>query len=508
MSEPIANSTACPAVCRSGLNLSSRWYIPGPGTDAKLWSVIACDQFTSEPDYWKQVMARIDRRPSTGHMIFPEVYLEHSDSISADVRIRNIHETMAQYCRLNVFRRLPGGLLVTRRLTSAGRVRHGVVTAVDLEAYDYRPGSRTLIRASEATVESRIPPRLRVRAGAPLETGHVLLLVNDPDQTVMPFLYRAVTAPDSGYEVVYDTDLMDGAGHLTGWFVPAAAPLLQDWLRRLTQTPMVRDHHLLFAVGDGNHSLATAKAHWEQLKAAQPDIDPLHPARFAMAEILSLSDPGLDFEPIHQAVFQVNYDEMADAADRCFGDDLVRRETPDPAAWQALWSRTERPASGRRTVEIPVAAGGRRAIWQLRLGPGELTLAGLRRFLDPWLRDTGLKTDYIHGRDSLMQLIDPAAPDAGSGSSTSCGFGMPALDPAGFFDQIIRNGALPRKTFSLGHALDKRFYMECRSIIPDPPAPGPGRARQTGARLFGSSAASARAAASQTDGTQPERTRP
>lgn len=225
-----------------------------------------------------------------------------------------------------------------------------------------------------------------------------------------------------------------------------------------------------------------------------------------MVEILSLSDPGLDFEPIHQVVFQADYDEIAAAADRFFGDDLMRCESPGKAAWQAAWDRIESPVSQRRTVEIPVAAGRRRAIWQLQLHPGELTLAGLRRFLDSWLKDTGLKTDYIHGRNSLMQLIEPTPASGESDGARGCGFGMPALDPTAFFDQIIRNGALPRKTFSLGHSLDKRFYMECRSIVPDPPAPGLGKARQTGARLFGRSAARSHAAAARTGCPDAERT--
>ncbi|HHX37125.1 MAG TPA: DUF1015 domain-containing protein [Clostridiaceae bacterium] len=446
------------ALTQLGIQLDARWLLPNQNVVLENWPVIACDQFTSEPEYWNQVNAIIDRKPSTGHLVFPEVYLETPNKLSKESRIEMIHTIMRQYLRLNIFDTIEGGVFVVRRETSQGLIRHGIVAAIDLERYEYVPGNEALIRASEATVPSRIPPRLAVRRNADLETSHVLLLVHDPDDTVLQPLYSTVTQPNNNYKVVYDTPLMTHAGHLTGWHVPADDPHLAAWLERLEATPLFRKHNLLFAVGDGNHSLATAKAHWDLLKKENPNISLSHPARFATVEIESLTDPGLEFEPIHQVVFGINPAILEAAAKDFFGSDITIEHNVDCTSLQTFFEETEQPTDAAHWVDIPVYHNGRTHLWRLRAAPNELTLAALRRFLDPWLKQQSARTDYIHGQDVVRQLCQ---------NPENYGFLLPALDPQTFFTQIIEHDVLPRKTFSLGHALDKRFYMECRAIIPN-----------------------------------------
>ncbi|MGI6076642.1 MAG: DUF1015 domain-containing protein [Fastidiosipilaceae bacterium] len=443
------------ALTQLGINLDTQWLLPNKNVPLENWAVIACDQFTSEPEYWNQVNVIIDRKPSTGHLIFPEVYLETQDEIKSPDRIEMIHKVMRQYPRLNIFDKIDGGVIIVRRKTSHGLIRHGIVAAIDLEHYEYEPGNRALIRASEATVPSRIPPRLAVRQKASLETSHVLLLANDPDHKVFQPFFEEITSSGSNYKVIYDTPLMTQAGHLTGWHVPADDPQLEAWLERLADTPLYRNHNLLFAVGDGNHSLATAKAHWDQLKENNPNIEEDHPARFAMVEIESLTDPGLEFEPIHQVIFDVEPDALETAAKDFYGDDLIIKHNVDCTIIQPFLQYAEKPTDTPHTVNIPVYFGRRTHLWQLQADTNELTIAALRRFLDPWIQKNNVRTDYIHGEEVVRQLCQDQA---------NYGFLLPALDPQMFFTQIIEHDILPRKTFSLGHALDKRFYMECRAI--------------------------------------------
>lgn len=441
---------------RLGIGLDPRWFLPSDEIDPALWPVVACDQFTAQPDFWERVFDRIDRKPSTGHIIFPEVYLENPDGIPPEVRIDSIHRIMEQYLdRLNVLREYRGGVFLTKRRTSTGKDRLGVVCAVDLDHYDFHPGNTALIRASEATVESRIPPRLAVRRGAPLESAHILLLIDDPSGRVVPSLAEAVRSSPQ-MDPAYDVELTDGAGHLTGWHLPAYSPLLTGFLDGLAALPLYTEHGMLFAVGDGNHSLATAKAYWEELKKKDPSIAADHPARFAMVEIEALNDPGLDFEPIHQVVFGAQIEAMEEAAARHFGQGFLARPAKDEAEWSRCLHQVDH-ATRQRKVELPVQVGGEHRIWTLAPSAGLLTIQHVRGFLDDWLTSTGLRTDYIHGEDALSEICQ---------EQDGVGLFYPRLDPSDFFEQIIRNGILPRKTFSLGHAIDKRFYMECRALRP------------------------------------------
>jgi hypothetical protein len=425
--------------------------LPRPDIDLKKWCVVACDQFTSEPEYWQEVETLVADAPSTLRLVLPEVYLENPDRQPLSERIEAIRRAMNAYEQEDLLRKLPPGLMVIRRLTARGLVRTGVVAAIDLDTYEFTPGNRALTRASEATVPERIPPRLKIRSQAPLECAHVLLLMDDPEETCIRRLAERVFAPDSTYVTEYDVELQTGGGRLTGKFVPAGDPAITELLEHMGELALYREHHMMFAVGDGNHSLATAKAQWERLKEEDPHLPADHPARFAMVEIEALNDPGLIFEPIHQIIFGTTPEAVAAAARQTYGDRLSIQVISE-AATAAEVDRLPNPEPN--TVALPVRSGRTLYLWKVA-DEQRLPIEVLRDFLDPFVQEQGLQTDYIHGADVLTRLA--SAPDA-------VGFYLPKLNPEDFFAQIIQNGILPRKAFSLGDAIDKRFYMECRKI--------------------------------------------
>lgn len=272
--------------------------LPPKGTDFSKWAVVACDQYTSQPEYWEQARALIGDAPSTLDLILPEAFLGKPDEQD---RINAINKHMREYMENGVLTTLPQGFVLVRR-TAAGNTRNGLVLALDLECYDYNKGSTSLIRATEATIVSRIPPRLRIREGAPVELPHILVLIDDPDRTVIEPLFKKTDS----FETLYDTDLMLGGGHISGWLVsdPSDIQGVLDALTALTDPDSFKakygDHApLLFAMGDGNHSLATAKANWEKIKASLPEAElASHPARYALVEIENVHDDGIILEPI------------------------------------------------------------------------------------------------------------------------------------------------------------------------------------------------------------------
>src|SRR5512140_4037464 len=293
-------------------------YLPKAGTDLAKWAVVACDQFTSEPEYWAEVQKIIGDAPSTFHLTFPEVYLEKAGK---DERIQSIQSTMRKYLDAGILEPRPGFVYVER--TVGGRTRRGLVIALDLERYDYNKGSSSLIRATEGTIVDRLPPRMKIREGAALELPHILVLIDDPKRTVI----EAAQAAKSKLHKLYDVDLMLGSGHLTGYAVDDA--LQEKIIGALRQLADPQDFAakydlsgnepvLLFAMGDGNHSLATAKAVWEKLK---PQVGMNHPARYALVEIENVHDEGLEFEPIHRALFGLKKDLMSSLR-ASFGKDL------------------------------------------------------------------------------------------------------------------------------------------------------------------------------------------
>lgn len=388
--------------------------------DGTRWATVACDQYTSQPDYWERVSRFVGDAPSTLRLMLPEVYLPESDR-----RIPEIHRAMETALR-DWLVPCPDSMILTERTQADGRIRRGIVGAIDLEAYDYRAGAVSPIRATEGTVLERIPPRVRIRRGAPLEMPHVMLLFDDPRNAVIdPLLSARASLP-----LLYDFDLAENGGHIRGYRLGAAQQAaLTDALDTLTAGH--GSHPLLFAVGDGNHSLASAKAAYEEVKATLgADAARSHPARYALVEAVNIHDPSLDFEPIYRVVFDV-----------------------DPAAFLADFAAFASSQAGSAAAQefLAVTASGDRVI-AVPSPVYQLPVATLQAFLDS---RPSLAIDYIHGEDALRSLA--TRPNA-------VGFLFRGMEKSALFPAILADGALPRKTFSMGHAHDKRFYLECRQI--------------------------------------------
>ncbi|MBO5798376.1 MAG: DUF1015 domain-containing protein [Clostridia bacterium] len=378
-----------------------------PAGDLSRWSVVACDQYTSEPEYWQAVEQQVGETPSTLRITLPEIYLNEDPA----PRIAAINRTMADYLAGDVFRRFPGSMVYIQRDTSCG-VRRGLLGVIDLEEYDYRPGSHTLIRATEQTVVERIPPRVAIRKDAPLELPHVLLLMDDAAHTVI----EPLAAED--FQKVYDFDLMMEGGHITGHLLnDAAKARVEAALAALLDG---QEDPLLFAVGDGNHSLATAKECYRQ--------NPNPRNRYALVEVVNIHDEAIQFEPIYRVLFHADTADVMAKLAALTGED-----------GQAVTCVT---GDGEQTLTLAPTS--------------KLPVGTLQVFLDDYVAThPGVTIDYIHGTDTLRRLA--AAPGA-------IGFLFDGMGKDELFPAIRADGSLPRKTFSMGHAADKRYYLECREI--------------------------------------------
>ena len=404
--------------------------------DMTKWAVVACDQFTSQPEYWQAVEETVGDAPSTLQLILPEAKLNEPD---VDEHIAGINAAMQDYLDRGIFRTLADSLIYIERVQSDGKVRHGLIGMVDLDQYDFTPGSGALIRATEGTVLSRIPPRVRVRQDAPIELPHVMLLIDDPDRTVI----EPMTAQSGSMEKLYDFDLQQGGGHLTGWkltekHIDAAA----DALTALCSGEEMEKKYgmkgaapLLFAVGDGNHSLATAKQCYENLKKVTPESEWANlPARYALVEVVNNHDDALQFEPIHRVLFGVEPEAVLQA----FLDFYPgAHEGQGPGHTIAY---TYAGHTGFVTVPEPKV---------------QLAVGTLQAFIDEYLKTHGGEVDYIHGDDVTDQL---------GAKPGNIGFKLPAMGKEQLFKTVMADGVLPRKTFSMGHAQDKRYYVEARKI--------------------------------------------
>lgn len=395
--------------------------LPRPGVAPEKWAVVACDQFTAQPEYWQSADMLVGDAPSTLRLILPEVWLGEDEG-----RIPAIHRTMSQYLADGTLAlAVKDGFVLVERQTPAG-VRPGLVVALDLEAYDFTPGSASLIRATEGTVLERVPPRARIRAGAQVELPHVMMLIDDPACTVIePLLKRR-----DSLRPLYDFELMLGGGHLRGWAVEGDATRgVFDAIDAL----YAKADGLLYAVGDGNHSLAAARQCWLDIRDTLTSGERAnHPARYALVELVNLACPALVFEPIHRALFGVDPAAMMDAYQAC-----LRLQGADLGEGNDL-----------------VAFDGAGRTWRFK--SAEHPLGRLQAFLDNWLAGhPEARIDYIHGEDALRALVNH--PDA-------LGLMPRAFDKGELFDAIRRHGVLPRKTFSMGEATEKRYYMEARRI--------------------------------------------
>ncbi len=424
-----------------------RVLLPKAGSDFYKWAVVACDQFTSQPEYWAEAEKIIDGAPSTLELILPEAFLGKQGE---DERIASVKAHMRAYLDTGVFTEHEQGfVLVTRSV--AGNVRTGLVMALDLDAYDYNKGAKTLIRATEGTIVSRIPPRLRIREGAPIELPHILVLIDDPDKTVIePLVRRKETL-----ETLYDTDLMLDGGHITGRLVSKDADVcgVLNALKKLTDPAAFAAKYgehapLLFAMGDGNHSFATAKANWEKIKSTLSEAERLgHPARYALVEVENVHDDGIVFEPIHRVVFGVDEKEAIEALRALLDAQngsarVVTGELPD--------------AQGGKTHVLPFIAGDVVGAFIVENPASQLAVGTLQNAIDALLKaQSGAEVDYIHGADVVKELAH---------KGRAIGFLLPAMAKAELFPTVVYDGALPRKTFSMGEANEKRYYMECRAI--------------------------------------------
>lgn len=406
--------------------------IPNESIDMNKWSVIACDQYTSEPEYWNAVENNVNGMPSALSLILPEIYLENED---VDSRINDIHIAMEKYINDGIFTEYKNSMIYVERVQSNGIVRKGLIGAIDLEEYDFSKGSTSQVRATEATVIERIPPRIKVRQNAPLELPHIMILIDDPDNTVIESVDK------SAMTKIYDTELMQNGGSITGYLVgkkeqeridsalaTLAEPDAFNSKYGLTDSPV-----LLYAMGDGNHSLATAKEFYEQLKKANPDKDlSNHPARYALAEIVNLHSEALKFEAIYRLVYDVDCGKL-------------------------ISGLTETLALSEETSEqwIEIICNGEDKKLYIHNTSSNLSVGSLQNYLDGYIKENGGKIDYIHGIENVKSLAE---------KHNGIAFILPDMDKSQLFPTVIKDGALPRKTFSMGHADDKRFYIEARKI--------------------------------------------
>lgn len=388
--------------------------LPADGIDMQAWAVNACDQFTSDHNYWKQVEGLTEGRRSTYNLIFPEIYL----SEQPEKRIARINSAMNEYLLGGVFKSVKGLVLVER--TTPSGTRTGIVLAIDLEDYSYEKGSKALIRSTEATILERIPPRVAIRKDAPVELPHVMLLYDDEKGTVLSQAERG--------EVLYDFDLMMGGGHVKGTLLKDPQRVI-DALYSLADSGRserrygVREN-LLFAVGDGNHSLATAKTCWESLKPSLTEKErETHPARFALCEAVNIYDPALNFEPIHR---------------------LIKTNSPDLFA-DGL------KTSGGETAYIVMGGKRRKIPFNSNIPEG---IRSLDKYVSDFVEKHGGEVDYIHGDDELTAFT----------KESGAGVILPPIGKDDFFRLIVTGGNLPRKTFSMGEGSEKRYYIEARKI--------------------------------------------
>ncbi len=426
-----------------------RVHLPRPGIDLAKWAVVACDQYTSEPDYWHRVERDVGSAPSTLRLIFPEAFLGAADAAS---RIARIQQTMRSYLDEGLLVEHDGAILVERTL--GGRTRRGLMLELDLEHYDFRPGSTSLIRPTEGTIVERLAPRMAVRSDAELELPHILVLIDDPDRTVI----EPIAAGRDALKRLYATDLMQQGGHVAGYAVDSA-PIerAMQALRAMGHAATFAARYgvppdtppMLFAVGDGNHSLATAKAIWERVKGT---VGMQHPSRWALVEVENIHDPALEFEPIHRVLFGVHADVRRAFADT-FGARLTCTEVPSASA---LRDRVLAAAGGTHHAAGLIGPGPRFTLIEIAEPPSTLAVGTLQPVVDKLIGQGGAThVDYVHGDDVLERLA----------MQDGCvGIHLAPIGKRELLSMVVREGPLPRKTFSMGEAHEKRFYVEVRRI--------------------------------------------
>lgn len=402
--------------------------------DMTKWSVVACDQYTSEMDYWNEVEKIVGASPSTLRITLPEIFLEDSD---VNERINKINDTMKEYLDEDLFYELKDSMIYLERTQADGRVREGLMGMVDLEDYSYEKGSQTLIRATEKTVIERIPPRLKVRENALLELPHIMILIDDEKKKIIEDLKNEVTDSD----VVYDFDLMENGGHIKGYKLNNnSMTKVEEGLEALCDKEYFEKKYnvkdkgiLLFAMGDGNHSLATAKANYENLKKTMtPDEYLNHPSRYALVELVNLHSEALEFEPIHRVIFDTNVNKLI--------EELYKYYDINEEGNGQYFELVTKDIDKKLYISNPKS---------------NIAVGSIQMFLDEYLKDNKGKLDYIHGDETTKNM---------GMEENNVAILFEAMPKEELFRTVILDGALPRKTFSMGHSYDKRYYLEARKI--------------------------------------------
>ena len=397
-----------------------------PTTDMHRWSVVACDQFTSEPEYWQQVRAIVGDAPSTLNMMLPEAELGTKDPETESVKI---NAAMQKYLDTGVFKAYPDSYIYLERRLKNGAVRRGIMGMFDLEAYDWAEGTHSPIRATEHTVEDRLPPRIRIRRNAPLEMPHIMIFMDDPDDIVFSSVIKG--------EKIYDFELMQDGGSIAGWLVEDNERLARA-AEKLGDEDILRCKYgtenkaIVFAMGDGNHSLAAAKRHWEEIKKTLPEAErELSPARYALAELVNIHDAAISFEPIHKVIFDTDPVDCFAEAKAFFADNAGEGRSMDLVTGEGI----ERLNISGLTI-------------------GEL-IGKCEDFCREYIERHGGYIDYIHGDCECVEM---------SQRFGCAGILLPHMEKSELFGSVMKSGPFPKKSFSIGHGNDKRYYLECRRI--------------------------------------------
>lgn len=392
--------------------------------DMTKWSCVACDQYTSEPEYWNEVEKTVGDSPSTLSLMLPEIYLNQTEQ-----RTKSINDNMKKYLEEDVFTTIKNSFIYVERVLASGKVRKGLVGAIDLEVYDFSEGTTSLCRPTEATVVERLPARVEVRRGACIEMPHIMMLIDDKEcEVIEPYADMKCDL-----ERVYDFELMQNSGHISGYRITDDAANIALYAIENLFDSKNEEFPMLYAMGDGNHSLAAAKQYYELLKSELGDKAKDHPARYALIELVNLYDESLEFEPIHRVLFDVDIDGfMSEFKDYCgltIGKEIGQ--------------------------QFELVINGKGKHYTFTEPDTSLTIGTLQNFIDKYLENNKGEVDYIHGEDTVYRLAN---------SENRIGFIVDGIEKDSFFEAIIKDGILPRKTFSMGHACDKRFYLECRKI--------------------------------------------
>ena len=414
--------------------------------DVSTWAVVACDQYTQDREYWKKVQEITNGKNSTLNIILPEVYLNDSDKKE---RIQKIRKTMTEYIENNVFSEPQKEFVYVERTTKYGRCRKGLVLAIDLETYEWKPFSKSLIRATEATIVSRIPPRMEIRQGAPLESPHIMLLVNDSENLLIEGIGKRVFKN----QTIYSGSLMQDSGSIKAWSVSSKEDIeyVRNSLEAIAQKNTAPDGStFLFAVGDGNHSLATAKAVWEEYKKQNPN-ETNSSVRYALVEVVNIYDTGLTFEPIHRVLFNADADLLIEKLTQKLGGTIEKLFSQDELEKEVKGSKNN--------FGVLFTHSGKKEYVLLKTKIQGLAVSSFQPVLDDILKADfpNAEIDYIHGSDEIFRLSE---------KENTIGLLLPPVEKGSFFASIDKNGPLPRKSFSMGEADEKRFYLECRKLFP------------------------------------------